>query len=631
MRRATLFTGVALIACSSLAFAAPESLLPSIFDEPAPSPTPAPTPTPTPSAAPTPSPSAPTPSSNSSSRPVVQAVPSSTSPSSSSARPVPRLADVALPAGFPTLEELEAMEEDQIDDLLGLKPKFDVPPAARRSMEQVGIMSSAEGGFASGSLARQPAALIKAAIAGSSGQMVSRWGHILLRRALASRMDAPEGMEPADFAELRAGLLNRMGEGLVARRLVQDIDTANYNSQLADAAFDAYLSSGDVLGICPVAQLHGELREGAQWSLTQAICTSYAGNPRSAARTLDRALGTGEAPAIDVLLAQRFAGVAGGGRRAVNIEWEGVDALTPWRFSLARALGVEIPDTLRNSAGGTYDFAEVLMPSVAMAQRISVADRAAARGVVSSSTMVNLYSALFASNADGQGIKAQADQLRQSYIARTAASRLSAMRGLWGAEASENGAGKINYGRQVLTAYAAARIEPSEALLDVAPDLISSMLTAGLDANALRWGGLVMEGSQGWGLLVLAQPDRPQVISAGAFDSYLSDDESANSQKSRFLLAGLAGLGRLDATTIAELSEDLGEDLMRESAWSTRIMRAAEYRNQALVALLAGVGMQGARWDQMTARQLFNIVSALNKSGLTAEARMIAAEAVARG
>jgi hypothetical protein len=40
--------------------------------------------------------------------------------------------------------------------------------------------------------------------------------------------------------------------------------------------------------------------------------------------------------------------------------------------------------------------------------------------------------------------------------------------------------------------------------------------------------------------------------------------------------------------------------------------------------------MQGNDWDKMTARHLFHIVRALDQAGLQAEARMIAAEAVAR-
>jgi len=41
--------------------------------------------------------------------------------------------------------------------------------------------------------------------------------------------------------------------------------------------------------------------------------------------------------------------------------------------------------------------------------------------------------------------------------------------------------------------------------------------------------------------------------------------------------------------------------------------------------------MQGDGWNRMTGLHLYHIVAALNRVGLGAEARMIAAEAVARG
>jgi hypothetical protein len=41
--------------------------------------------------------------------------------------------------------------------------------------------------------------------------------------------------------------------------------------------------------------------------------------------------------------------------------------------------------------------------------------------------------------------------------------------------------------------------------------------------------------------------------------------------------------------------------------------------------------MQGTSWTQMTPLHLYHITAALTRVGLGAEARMIAAEAVARG
>jgi hypothetical protein len=72
-------------------------------------------------------------------------------------------------------------------------------------------------------------------------------------------------------------------------------------------------------------------------------------------------------------------------------------------------------------------------------------------------------------------------------------------------------------------------------------------------------------------------------------------------------------------------------NLDRETRWTRMIERSAELNNQALVVLLAGLGMQGESWSQMTPLHLYHITSALRRVGLEAEARMIAAEAVARG
>jgi len=262
------------------------------------------------------------------------------------------------------------------------------------------------------------------------------------------------------------------------------------------------------------------------------------------------------------------------------------------------------------------------MPSVPLQERVNAADSAAARGIISSAAMVDLYSQLWAEEIAGQE-RERAVTLREAYVAREPAARLDAMRELWG-----DGA---NYGRQVLTAYAAARLPVDEALLGDAPRIVGSMLAAGLDRNAMRWGTSVPEGSEAWALLALAQPERRTQVSRGAVENFISDDASTGQRKSRFLIAGLAGLGRLDMDAANGLAGDLGVNLGRESAWSQRIDRAAQLRNPTLVAVLAGLGMQGDGWDKMTARHLFHIVRALRQVGLEGEARMIAAEAVARG
>lgn len=614
MKRVHFLLGAALVCTSGWALAqkAPESLLPPGFDDPAPAPAPAQAPPPGASVR---GPATP-PGPGSAAAPVVQPLPGM------AAAPRP---EALAAARLPSLEELEKMEPEELEEALGLKPRFDIPPAARRSMERIGLVDETEGGLPSWSLAGQDASLVRAALAGNKGMLVSRWGHIMLRRALASRLDAPFPMNPADFAALRAALLLRMGEGDAARALVQDVDTGNFTPGLTSAAFDAYVATADFTGICPAMTIHGGTRKDPQWELASAICSAYRGEGSAALSQLDRALSRGTMARIDVLLAQKYAGAAGKAKRAVKIEWDDVSDMTPWRYGLTLAVGLEPPKTVMEDAGPRYDYVAATAPMLGLASRAAAADRAAGAGILSSAAMVDLYSQIYA-NGDITGDWAgRADQLRNAYVAAEPAERLTAIKGLW-----DGGSGPPQrYSRQVLTAYAAARLPVEAEFAADAPDLIASMLTAGLDGNAVRWAPQVETGSQAWALLALASPGQ-QTVDSGAISSYYDDDPSDESRKTAFLVAGLAGLGRISPDVADDFAARLSFDLRKQSKWSRLIDKAAQVRNPTLVALLAGVGMQGDSWAKMTPRYLFHIVSALRQVGMEAEARMIAAEAVAR-
>lgn len=627
MKRVLLLAGsaaaLALVSALAVAQDAPESLLPPGFEDPKPAPSAKPTP-PASRPAATPQPGARPAESGggqSTSSPVVQPLPSTGSADGTGSDALPMLG-----GKLPTLSQLEAMSTDDLDELLGLKPKVDIPPAARRSMAEVGVLAPDEGGLPTFSLANQSPQLVRAALAGTKGPLVSRWGHILLRRALASRLAAPRDMDPAEFAALRAALLNRLGEFSAARAVVQDVDTANYNLGLTNAAINAYTGTADLVGACPVVRLQSGLRDDATWHMLQAICNSYAGEAARARSDLNRLRARGNVAPIDVLLAQRFAGAAGQQRSAVTIEWGGVDKLTPWRFALANAVGEKIPDSLTQNIGPYYQRAAATAPMLGLPQRIAASDLAGREGILSARAMIDLYSQFHADagNEDDSAAAKTAQTLRQAYVGADEIARMNAIRSLWG------GGGARDYSRLVLTAYAAARIEPNANWIEDAPNLIASMLAAGLDRNAVRWGKVVPEGSEGWALLALAAPQYRAKIGSGAIKAFASDDDSSGQLRAKFLLAGLAGLERMNQADVGSTASDLGVDLTSSTKWTRMIDRAAQVDNKALVAFLAGVGMQGSGWDRMTPRYLYHIVSALNRVGLTAEARMIAAEAVAR-
>ena len=599
---------------SSLAIAQgqPEDLLPPGFEDPAPGPAPSPAPSPAPAPAPRPAPSA----TATQSGEIVQPIPQS-SPASA-----PRASDLDR---LPTLRELENLSTDELDQLLGLRPSVDIPAAAQRSTERVGVLSFEEGGIPSGAFARQPAALVRAALAASTGPVVSRWGHILLRRVLASRLAAPDGMDPVEFAGLRARTLNAMGEFAAARALVQDVDTANYDPRLTEAAINAYIGTADIVGACPVVRIGRIDRDDAQWRMLAGICNAYAGEATRAGNDLRRLLNTGAAPRIDALLAQRFAGAAGNGRRGVTIEWDGVEDLTPIRFALANAVGEAIPDSLQAGMGPYYRLSAATAPMLPLPERAESAEFAAAQGVLSSRAIIDLYSQIFAIEGVEGEPGDRATRLRRAYVDSDPAARLSAIREIWGGAPDGE-----TYGRYVLTSYAAARMPADEAFADDAAGLVAAMLTAGLDRDAQRWMDMVDGGSLAWGILAAGVPQFDGTVSGGDLSDFFDNDPSARQAKSRLLVAGLAGLGRIDASDASDYSEEMSLGLGRESTWSRAITRAAQVGNPGLVAVLAGLGMQGSGWERMTPLHLYHIVRALDAVGMNAEARMIAAEAVAR-
>src|SRR3546814_1830316 len=79
----------------------------------------------------------------------------------------------------------------------------------------------------------------------TNGNLASRWGHILLRRALLSAIDTPKTINGADLAADRASLLLRMGESIGARWIVQSVDYDRASRRLVSAAQQTYLATAD--------------------------------------------------------------------------------------------------------------------------------------------------------------------------------------------------------------------------------------------------------------------------------------------------------------------------------------------------------------------------------------------------
>jgi hypothetical protein len=562
----------------------PESLLPPGFGEPPP-----------------PAPKAPPPE-----------APSPSTPAPPAPSPVPPSPGAPLEIEDEAAEDLDGLAER------ALPPPIEIPEASRRPTDPVGPLRPGNWGLGLDAFGNANGRFLSGLMGRLNAPLPSRWTSILLRRALLSEASAPPQVNEVDWIAERAWLLLRMGEADSARILVQSIDVDQFTPRMFSVAVQTALATADPAALCPLVGPGRKISDQPVWPFADAMCASLEGDAARASQLIEQARRR-SGGGIDTLLAEKVIGAGTNTRRAVTIEWQGVDELSSWRFGLASATGLEIPGELLNRAGPAAWAWQARAPMVPLEQRVGAAERAATLGVFSNASLVEMHS-LLADRTDPSEIEASiGGRLRKAYVGGSIGDRIDAMRDLWGE-------GDDRYGRFILTAAAAARIPPSADYGNRTDDLVASMMTAGFDRFAAPWGRVAdgMDGDDGrraWSILAVGAP-RP-VVDLGA--SRIEDfTDSAGSHRGRMLVAALAGLGRLDDP------RPYGVSPAPRSRWANLIAAAAKANQPGTVALLAGVGMQTGSWHGVPPEHLYHIVRALREVGLEYEARMIAAEAMTR-
>ena len=572
----------------------PESLLPPGFGDPPPPPPPS-------TKGPTPKQTGGKPS---------DATPSTGTPSTGSATPS---------------ADAKAKEDDEDDEETEIR--YDVPPTARRSLKQVGIMSEASGGFPVTAFGAVKGEFLINAARNTKGPLASRWGTITARRALASRTNTPADVSGADWVAERAALILRMGDAVVARQLVQQVDSGVYSKRLLEVSMPIFLANADLAGMCPVVDAGSQKTESPEWKTALSICASLAGEQARATSLLNQVRYKGWVNGIDYLLTEKAVGAGTNGRRTVKIEWDKVTTMTNWRHGMSQATGIEPPEALYSSLGKQADGWRVQLPMLSIKTRVAVASGAAALGVLSNRAMVDIYALAAEDTDNADDISTRADNVRAAFVGSSDSDKIAAMQSLWDGAADET----QRRGMLVLTSRAAALIAPNSGNAGDADRLIASMLSGGFDSQAARWLSVVDEGSFGWGMLATGSPEWANMVDTGALDDFQGNDDSEKSHKSALLVAGLAGLGRVSQDTLTSFQSDIGTNVISETNWSRAIRAAAARGESGTVALLAAAGLQAADWTKVPAHHIYHMVSALRAVGLDAEARMIAAEAVSFG
>ena len=588
MRLKRLLAGAAAaaVAAAALAQERPESLLPPGFGQ---TPPPAPAPTPAETSAP------------SLARPAAPGT----------IQPLPALPPLVLPSPTPT--------PTPTPDAAALA-LYEMPAFARRSLAQVGPIGAGEGGVASDAFGRADGRYLETLMRRLSAPLPSRWLSIALRRVLASRLDTPAQVNGADFAAERAWLLLRMGESVAARALVQSVDTGNVTPKLAQVWMQAALANADPAALCTLADQPRVAASERGWAMARAMCAGMTGER---AQPLIQSLRRRRvASGVDLQLAQKVIGAGAASRQAITIEWDPVSQLTAWRFGLATATGVTIPDSLYASVGPQVTGWRALAPAIPLADRAGAAERAAAMGVLSNAALVDLFAASRELEEAPATLAQTANDLQDAYVGTDRATRLKAMAALWNGETPA-----VRYARLILTARAAGRLTVFDGVEQ--PDqLVASMLSAGLDRTASRWQGHVPDGGDAWAMLLLADPNRTGATFT-ALDDYAPVGPNA-ARKKQLFFAAMAGLGRMAQDDVERSAQALDVRIGAADAWTRALDRAAAEGQTGTVLLLAATGMQASDWGGVPPAALYRIVGALRAVGLTGEARMIAIEGLTR-
>jgi hypothetical protein len=600
-----LAAGCALIALyPALAQKSPQSILPPGFGEPDPPPAPAPKP--------------------SDDRPARPAANPDDVPELTLRPPVRSTTDSPSSGDEVVGADEGGLGNGSDNAMVAVAPPQDLPPQARRSLDQVGLLAVEDGGMGTGAFGDADGRFLTSLMVRQKAPVASRWASILLRRALLSQSSIPANIDGADWVAHRAWLLVRMGEAENARALVQRVDSDNYTPWLYEAAMQAALASADPSAMCGIADDAAAQGPAPAWQLARAMCAGLSGEGGTASSLVSQARNgkARRARGIDVLLAEKVVGAGTNTRRAINIQWDDVQRLTAWRFGLAAATGVQIPMPLYGTVGPQVQAWAARAPLSEPGARTGFADRAATLGVFSNAALVDLYGAIYdaADPADRGGTVA--NDLRAAYTGEPAA-RLVALRNLW----KPSGDPYQLYARQILTARAAGMIPSDTATGEGDVDaLVAAMMSSGLDVQAARWGKVAASGSLGWGMIAVGAPRADIAPSAGDVRSFGGD----NALRGQFFFAGLAGLGRVPNGDLESLAESMAVPIGRQNSWTRALDRAVLQRQQGTVALLCAVGMQTNSWTYVPPAHLFRIVDALRRVGLEPEARMIAAEALAR-
>lgn len=462
--------------------------------------------------------------------------------------------------------------------------------------------------------------------------LASRWAEITLRRALLLKTNIPRDVSPQSWIAARANLLLQLGEADAARALIQKSGLAPDNL-LLETTVKTMLAAADPAGLCPLLPYleNAELKD-ANAILVRALCAGLNGDDAVSSWLFSRANYKGDQ--TDRKLAQKLALVGSHDNHSIHINRNEVGHLTLWRFGMATAAGLVLPDYLYGIDPAYWAFLarSTMIPA---RSRVTAIRKAAVLGVFSNSALVDFYSGLAANDSehDNNDLVMINDipDLKQAYINKDEMSRVKAIENL----IRNNDEADEHYAGMILTARAASYITPDQRYRDSLPDLLGAMFSAGFDQAAARWTSVVKDmdkdqSDAAWILLAVGTPEKVMDVSRNRIRHFVEKTNRSDPWRGRMAIAALAGLDRIDEEESWWLQIHYDNFLHDENPWVKALNKAALSKAPATVALLVAIGMQNRSWRSVAPSTFYHMLKAMKKAGLENEARMMAVEMMSR-
>ncbi len=501
--------------------------------------------------------------------------------------------------------------------------------ALRNPATALGVLDPSTGGYAETIWSGSSGSFVTQVISRMQAPIGSRFGQIMLRRALASRAVAPRGSDAVGFDAARAQLLLRLGEADLASRLVAQVPQASYNRRMYTVAGQSHLAAFNVPATCPLAARAIVFSQDQLWPLLSAICAALQGDEGGAALGLELSRDSAKVNRFDLAIADRMVTAVTGGGRGGIVDWPAKGKFTTYRLATIYLGGQTLPPAAIQNSNAAVQGWMAQSGAADSAARWQAGWMAASMGALNTDAWIGLWSSRGAAMSPAALAYAPEGLLMRANSGRVD-NRLKAMRQLWSLGRSDRG----RLAMYLLTSDAAARLPAMRAFDSAAPELVRAMLLGGKFDAARNWHRSLNANNSGsakaaaleiWAALEILDSDNAVAGSEEKLQAWVEAQSSdIRERRGRLVLGALRGLGvnyAQDASVGVSVDETPGGKIF------DLLSAAAKRKARGEVIVLSAL-LLGDQPASVNGESLEQIVRALRSVGLEKEARLIALEAV---